>query len=639
MHAMNPLLQKTLHATWLPTTKKEVEQRGWNTLDVILFSGDAYVDHPSFGTAVIGRTLEAEGLRVAIVPQPNWRDDLRDFKKLGIPRLFFGISAGCMDSMVNHYTANKRLRSNDAYTPGGVAGFRPDYTTVAYSNILKQLFPEVPVIIGGIEASMRRFTHYDYWSDQLKKSILLDSKADMLVYGMGEKSILEIARSLNNNQSIHSLQTIPQTAFVIPLKEEIATLESETIALHSHEECVADKRKSAHNFRIIEEESNKMVAARLTQRYNNQVVVVNPPYVTWSQEEIDATYELPYTRLPHPKYRDKRIPAYDMIRFSINTHRGCFGGCSFCTISMHQGKQVLSRSEKSILQEIEQISTLPDFKGILTDLGGPSANMYGLRGSNQTMCLSCKRPSCIFPAICKNLQRDHSRMTRLYGAVDRLPYIKKSFIGSGIRYDLLLQQSGDSEVDQSLADYTREVIQHHVSGRLKVAPEHTSDKVLTLMRKPSFALFKQFQQQFERINREANLQQQLIPYFISSHPGCSTMDMAELAVITKSLHFKLEQVQDFTPTPMTLSTEMYYSGIDPYTGESVKTPKRSDEKMAQQKFFFWYKPEFHQAILNDLRSMNRNDLIDKLLSIHEQRNNRSGFSPSDHKSHVQKRRK
>ncbi len=632
-------MQNTLHTTWLPTTKKEVEQRGWDTLDVILFSGDAYVDHPSFGAAVIGRTLEAEGLRVAIVPQPNWRDDLRDFKKLGIPRLFFGISAGCMDSMVNHYTANKRLRSNDAYTPGGTVGFRPDNTTVVYSNILKQLFPEIPVIIGGIEASMRRFTHYDYWSDQLKKSILLDSKADMLVYGMGEKSILEIARALNKAPFIHNLQTIPQTAFVASLKEEITPLESETITLHSHEECIADKRKSANNFRTIEEESNKMIAARLTQRYNNQVLVVNPPYVTWSQEEIDATYDLPYTRLPHPKYRDKRIPAYDMIRFSVNTHRGCFGGCSFCTISMHQGKQVLSRSEKSILQEIEQISKLPDFKGILTDLGGPSANMYGLRGTNQTMCLSCKRPSCIFPSICKNLQRNHSRMTRLYREVDSLPYIRKSFIGSGIRYDLLLQPSGDSEVDKSLTDYTKEVIQHHVSGRLKVAPEHTSDKVLALMRKPSFTLFKQFQQQFEHINREANLQQQLIPYFISSHPGCSTMDMAELAIITKSLHFKLEQVQDFTPTPMTLSTEMYYSGINPYTGELVKTAKRSDEKMAQQKFFFWYKPEFHQAILNDLRSMNRNDLINKLLSIHEQRKNRSEVSKSDYTSHARKRRK
>ncbi len=633
------MLQKTLHTTWLPTTKKEVEQRGWDTLDVILFSGDAYVDHPSFGAAVIGRTLEAEGLRVAIVPQPNWRDDLRDFKKLGIPRLFFGISAGCMDSMVNHYTANKRLRSNDAYTPGGVAGFRPDYATVVYCNILKQLFPEVPVILGGIEASMRRFTHYDYWSDQLKKSILFDSKADMLVYGMGEKSILEIARSLNSNLSIQSLQSIPQTAFVVQQKEELTPLASETIALHSHEECVADKLKSAQNFKAIEEESNKMIAARLTQRYNNQLLVVNPPYATWTQEEIDATYDLPYTRLPHPKYRDKRIPAYEMIRFSVNTHRGCFGGCSFCTISMHQGKQVLSRSEKSIMQEIEQISTLPDFKGILTDLGGPSANMYGLRGTNQTMCLSCKRPSCIFPSICKNLQCDHSRMTKLYREVDRLPYIKKSFIGSGIRYDLLLQQSGDAEVDKSLADYTKEVIQHHVSGRLKVAPEHTSDKVLALMRKPSFTLFKQFQQQFERINREANLQQQLIPYFISSHPGCSTMDMAELAVITKSLRFKLEQVQDFTPTPMTLSTEMYYSGINPYTGELVKTPKRSDEKMAQQKFFFWYKPEFHQAILNDLRSMNRNDLINKLLSIREQRTDRSEISQSDYKSHARKRRK
>jgi uncharacterized radical SAM protein YgiQ len=632
-------LQKTTHNTWLPTTKKEVEQQGWDVLDVILFSGDAYIDHPSFGAAVIGRILEREGLRVAIVPQPNWRDDLRDFKKLGVPRLFFGISAGCMDSMVNHYTANKRLRSNDAYTPGGVAGFRPDYTTVVYSTILKQLYPDTPVIIGGIEASMRRFTHYDYWSDQLKKSILLESKADMLIYGMGEKSIIEVACALKNNLSIHTLQNIPQTAFVVSQKEILTPSESDTVALYSHEECMADKRNSAHNFRIIEEESNKMIAARLTQKYNNQQVVVNPPYMTWTQEEIDATYDLPFTRLPHPKYRDKRIPAYDMIRFSVNTHRGCFGGCSFCTISMHQGKQVLSRSEKSILKEIEQISNLPDFKGIITDLGGPSANMYGLRGINQSICLSCKRPSCIFPSICKNLQRDHSRMTQLYRTVDRLPYIKKSFIGSGIRYDLLLQQSGDAKIDKSLTDYTQEVIQHHVSGRLKVAPEHTSDKVLTLMRKPSFTLFKQFQTQFERINHEANLQQQLIPYFISSHPGCNTIDMAELAVITKSLHFKLEQVQDFTPTPMTLSTEMYYSGINPYTGELVKTPKYADEKMAQQKFFFWYKPEFQQAILNDLRNMNRNDLIDKLLDFHERRKNRTELSHFNHTTQTPKRKK
>ncbi|MBB3187739.1 YgiQ family radical SAM protein [Microbacter margulisiae] len=633
-------MQESFQNNWLPTTKKEVEQRGWDALDVILFSGDAYIDHPSFGAAVIGRTLEAEGLRVAIVPQPNWRDDLRDFKKLGTPRLFFGISAGCMDSMVNHYTANKRLRSNDAYTAGGVSGFRPDYTTIVYSTILKNLFPDVPVIIGGIEASMRRFTHYDYWSDQLKKSILLDSKADLLVYGMGEKSIIAIARALQQNRSVTGLQTIPQTAFVVSSDHQnVEELNAETIALFSHEACLADKHKSAQNFRIIEEESNKIKAARLTQRCNNELVVVNPPYETWTQEEIDATYDLPYTRLPHPKYKDKRIPAYDMIRFSVNTHRGCFGGCSFCTISMHQGKQVLSRSEKSIFKEIEQLGKLPEFKGILTDLGGPSANMYGLRGIDQSICEACKRPSCIFPAICRNLDRNHSRMIRLYKAVDQLPYIKKAFIGSGIRYDLLLQPSGNSEVDKSLTEYTKEVIQHHVSGRLKVAPEHTSPQVLKLMRKPSFELFKQFQQKFEQYNRDANLKQQLIPYFISSHPGCSNMDMAELAVITKSLHFKLEQVQDFTPTPMTLSTEMYYSGINPYTGESVETPKQASDKISQQRFFFWYKPEYRQSILHDLRKMNRNDLIDKLLDYHYTGKNDIGRSSSTHKKQVVKRRK
>ncbi|MGC9150143.1 MAG: YgiQ family radical SAM protein [Microbacter sp.] len=598
---------------WLPTSKKEVEQRGWTELDVILFSGDAYVDHPSFGAAVIGRVLEAQGLRVAIVPQPNWRDDLRDFKKLGTPRLFFGISAGCMDSMVNHYTANKRLRSNDAYTPGGVSGFRPDYTTIVYSTILKKLFPDVPVIIGGIEASMRRFTHYDYWSDQLRKSILIDSKADMLVYGMGEKSIIAIAKALNSGQPIQALQTIPQTGFCVDVKSSVQPLAGETISLFSHEKCLIDKRHSAANFKIIEEESNKMVAARLLQQCDNRLIVVNPPYETWSQEEIDATYALPFTRLPHPRYKDKRIPAYEMIRFSVNTHRGCFGGCSFCTISMHQGKQVLSRSEASIFKEIKKISELPNFKGILTDLGGPSANMYGLKGKDLNLCKTCKRPSCIFPHICKNLDRDHSRMTKLYRKVDQLPYIKKSFIGSGIRYDLLLSDDDHDENVNSLNEYLDEVIRHHVSGRLKVAPEHTSTKVLALMRKPSFDLFRKFQQKFEAINRKANLNQQLIPYFISSHPGCSNIDMAELAIITKSMDFKLEQVQDFTPTPMTLSTEMFYTGINPYTGEAVKTAKLPQEKMAQQQFFFWYKPTAQNVIRNELRKTGRPDLIDKLI--------------------------
>jgi uncharacterized radical SAM protein YgiQ len=599
---------------WLPTTKKELEIRGWEDLDVILFSGDAYVDHPAFGSAVIGRILEAEGLRVAIVPQPNWRDDLRDFKKLGKPRLFFGISAGCMDSMVNHYTANKRLRSNDAYTPGGAPGFRPDYATEVYSGILKQLFPDVPVIIGGIEASMRRFSHYDYWSDTYKNSILIDSKADLLVYGMGEKTIVEIARELSAGKPVASLQSIRQTAFVTDKRRPLLPdTEFETVELHSHADCQSDKRKSADNFRRIEEESNKVEAARLTQRNGDKLIIVNPPLLTWSQAEIDVAYDLPYTRLPHPKYKDKAIPAYDMIRFSVNTHRGCFGGCAFCTISMHQGKQVISRSEGSIMKEIEEISHLPGFKGYLSDLGGPSANMYGLKGKDEKICLKCKRPSCIYPAVCKNLNTDHSRMLSLYRNVDKLPYIKKSFIGSGVRYDLLLHNSIDEMSNRSRTEYIRELITNHVSGRLKVAPEHTSGKVLSIMRKPSFELFRQFYDAFERVNKAAKLNQQLIPYFISSHPGSTGADMAELAAITKSMHFQLEQVQDFTPTPMTLATEMYYTGINPHTQEKVYVARTPEEKKSQQMYFFWYKPEYYTAILNDLHKINRKDLIEKLL--------------------------
>jgi len=589
--------------------------RGWDEVDVIIFSGDAYIDHPSFGAAVIGRVLEHEGLRVAIVPQPNWRDDLRDFKKLGKPRLFFGVTSGCMDSMVNHYTANKRLRSDDAYSPDGKAGFRPDYATAVYSSILKKLFPDVPVVIGGIEASMRRFSHYDYWSDQLKNSILIDSKADLLVYGMGEKTIVEIARQLYEKKDVTLLKDIPQTAFLIHSNEITSYANADTIQLHSHQECQKSKEKSAHNFKIIEEESNKKIAQRIIQVNGNKAVVVNPPYISWSQEEVDATYELPFTRLPHPKYRDKRLPAYEMIRFSVNTHRGCFGGCAFCTISMHQGKHILSRSEKSVLNEVKKISEMEGFKGYLSDLGGPSANMYGLQGKEVSKCNFCKRPSCIYPSVCHNLTVDHSRMLELYRKVDALPFIKKSFIGSGVRYDLLLYRSADEKVNKSLRTYTRELIANHVSGRLKVAPEHTSEAVLKLMRKPSFELFCAFNVEFERINKEFALRQQLIPYFISSHPACTVEEMAELAIITRSMHIKPEQVQDFTPTPMTLATEIYYTGIDPYTGKKCYTARTRDEKQTQQKFFFWYKPEFRQDIITALRKINRKNLIGKLFSF------------------------
>lgn len=593
---------------WLPTTKKEVELRGWDELDVILFSGDAYVDHPSFGAAVIGRMLESQGLKVAIIPQPNWRDDLRDFKKLGRPRLFFGVSAGCMDSMVNKYTANKRLRSEDAYTPDGRHDMRPEYPSIVYTQILKKLYPDVPVILGGIEASLRRLTHYDYWQDKVRPSILVESGADLLIYGMGEKPVTDLCRRMKGKPVVPT--DLPQTAYVVRESEFQAA--EEDLRLFSHEECLKDKKKQAQNFRHIEEESNKYAAARIFQQTGKQVVVVNPPYPPMTQGELDMSFDLPYTRLPHPKYKGKRIPAYDMIKFSVNIHRGCFGGCAFCTISAHQGKFIVSRSKESILKEVKAITEMPDFKGYLSDLGGPSANMYRMKGKDEQLCRRCKRPSCIHPKVCPNLNTDHRPLLDIYHAVDALPGIKKSFIGSGVRYDLLLHQSKDPEVNKSTAAYTRELITRHVSGRLKVAPEHTSDRVLYLMRKPPFEQFYQFKNIFDKLNRELNLRQQIIPYFISSHPGCTEEDMAELAVITKKLDFHLEQVQDFTPTPMTVATETWYTGYHPYTLQPVFSAKTPKEKLAQRMFFFWYKPEERRAIINELRKIGRADLIDKL---------------------------
>ena len=591
-----------------------MELRGWNELDVILFSGDAYVDHPSFGAAVIGRLLEAQGLKVAIVPQPNWRDDLRDFKKLGKPRLFFGVSAGCMDSMVNKYTANKRLRSEDAYTPDGRHDMRPEYPTIVYTQILKKLWPDVPVIIGGIEASLRRLTHYDYWQDMVRKSILIESGADLLVYGMGEKPITELCQKMKENPFIP--YDIPQTVYVVKGKQSIppSISEKEDIVLHSHEACLSDKKKEAENFRYIEEESNKYEAARILQHAGNSTVVVNPPYPPMTQGELDMSFDLPYTRLPHPKYKGKRIPAFDMIKFSVNLHRGCFGGCAFCTISAHQGKFIVSRSKESILKEVKAITEMPDFKGYLSDLGGPSANMYAMHGHDQEKCRKCKRPSCIHPKVCPNLNTDHRPLLDIYHAVDALPDIKKSFIGSGVRYDLLLHESKDPAINKSTKEYTRELIAKHVSGRLKVAPEHTSDSVLHIMRKPSFAQFYDFKKIFDKVNKELNLRQQIIPYFISSHPGCTAEDMAELAVITKRLDFHLEQVQDFTPTPMTVATEAWYTGYHPYTLQPIFSAKTQREKLAQRMFFFWYKPEERRAIIQELKRMGRSDLIDKLYS-------------------------
>ncbi len=618
---------------WLPLTKKEVEKRGWSEVDVVLVSGDAYVDHPSFGTAVIGRIIESEGFKVAIVAQPNWQDDLRDFKKFGKPKYFFGVTAGCMDSMVNHYTANRRLRSNDSYTPGGEAGFRPDYATTVYSKILKELYPDVPVLIGGIEASLRRVTHYDYWQDKLLPSILVDSQADMLVYGMGEQPLRELLRLLKSGVPFHEIKDINQIAYLHDNQSEVPSYKNwNTVELASHEICLKDKLKYASNFKIVEVESNKWQANRIIQRVGKQILVINPPFKTMDEQEMDRSFDLPYTRLPHPKYKNRgAIPAYEMIKFSINMHRGCFGGCSFCTISAHQGKFIASRSEKSIMKEVEELVNHPEFKGYISDLGGPSANMYKMKGKDEEICNRCQSPSCIHPVICSNLDTSHKPLTSIYRQVDEHPKVKKAFVGSGVRYDLLVDDFNKNNQDGNHDEYMEQLVTRHVSGRLKVAPEHTSDETLKVMRKPSFKYFRKFKEKYDTIQEKHGLKQPLVPYFISSHPGCEEVDMANLAAETKDLGFQLEQVQDFTPTPMTVAEVIYYTGVHPYTLQPIKTAKTKEEKLAQNRFFFWYKPEFRSWIRNRLNQLNRPDLAEKLLSskkhsqeyVHEAKNSSS----------------
>ena len=608
-------MQELQLSDWLPTTNKEVKIRGWEALDVILFSGDAYVDHPTFGPAVIGRMLESFGLRVAIVPQPNVNDNLQDFVKLGAPKLFFGVTGGCMDPMISNYNANKKRRDKDAYTPNGDIGFRPDYATSVYSKILKEKWPDTPVLIGGIEASLRRVTHYDYWSDKLLPSILETSRADMLVYGMGEQPLREVVRLLQKGVPFSSITTIKQTAVLLNKDAKIPKNSNwEDVEISSHETCLKDKKKYASNFKVIEQESNKLAARRIFQKISDKVLMINPPYPTMTEKEIDASFDLPYTRLPHPKYNKRGpIPAFEMIKFSINIHRGCFGGCSFCTISAHQGKFIASRSQKSILKEVDTVANMPDFKGYLSDIGGPSANMYQMKGKVQSICDKCVAPSCISPVICSNLDTSHKPLTKLYQAVDSHPKVKKSFIGSGIRHDMLVPEFNKNADPKELDDYTEEVMTKHVSGRLKVAPEHTSDPVLKLMRKPSFSYFHKFKERFDKINIKKGLKLQLIPYFISNHPACEVEDMANLAAETKDMGFQLEQVQGFTPTPMTVATVIYYSGYHPYTLKKVNTPITRKEKDEQHRFFFWYKDENKAWIKKTLNKLGRQDLLKVLL--------------------------
>lgn len=603
------MIKENIQSSFLPTSAKEMQQLGWEQADVILFSGDAYIDHPSFGTAIIARVLEAEGLQVAVVSQPNWRDDLRDFKKLGEPRLFFAVTAGSMDSMVNHYTAGKRKRSDDAYTPDGRPGQRPDDASIVYCNILKDMFPEVPIVLGGVEASLRRFTHYDYWKDAVRPTILEESKADLLTYGMSEQPIQDIVRLMQKGVPFHSLTTIPQTAFLadkIPQHKQWKDLN-----LHSFANNSADKRIFAQDFRTVEENGNTYQKYRFLQVHGDKTLVVNPSNPPMSTQAIDAVYDLPYTRLPHPRYKGKRIPAFDMIKNSVTTHRGCFGGCAFCAIYSHQGKFISSRSKSSIMAEVDEMVTAEDFKGTISDLGGPSANMYRMAGEDLDQCKACRRVSCIFPRICKNLNTDHQPTTDLYRTAAANTNVKHCYVASGIRHDMLIDEKG-SPLSRDKATYLQEMITKHTSGRLTVAPEHTSDRVLKLMRKPSYKYFEAFEKVFKRTIEKAGKKFQLVPYFISAHPGSESEDMAELAVHAKSQNLYLEQVQDFTPTPMSLATTMYYTGINPYNSENVFVAKSREDKISQKRFFFWYKKEEREAIRAELRKMGRNDLETKL---------------------------
>ena len=564
----------------IPTSIKEVKSLGWDYIDVILFTGDAFIDHPSFGTAVIARWLQKHGYRVAVVPQPNWRDDLRDFRKLGTPRLYFGVNAGAMDSMVNHYTAAKRLRSDDAYTPEGRAGQRPDYAVTVYTQILKKIYPDIPVIIGGIEASLRRVTHYDYWQDCLKPSVLVDSGADWLCYGMGERTILEFTKAIEAGRNLNDIRKIPQLAFRMDGKSKL----KDAVILNSYERCCKDKVAFAENFHVIETYANMLQPPVLIEPVGNGYVQINPTWPPATQEEMDSFWDLPFTKLPHPRYKGKHIPAYEMIKFSVNTHRGCFGGCNFCTIAAHQGKFIQSRSEDSILKEIAALNNLPGFAGNISDVGAPTANMYGMKGKNPELCAVCHRKSCLFPGPCKNMDRSHERLLKLYERIAQLKGIRHAYIGSGIRYDLFLDEKGF--VDDTSYPYLKELILEHTSGRLKVAPEHTEDDVLKLMAKPSFRLFERLRDEFDRIVASSGRKCELVPYFISGHPGCGMREMKKLASSPALRGLYMDQVQDFTPTPMTTSSVMFYTGMDPKNLQKVFVERDIERKREQKSFFF-----------------------------------------------------
>jgi uncharacterized radical SAM protein YgiQ len=628
-------------APFLPTTRAEMDALGWEECDVVLVTGDAYVDHPSFGMAIVGRLLESQGLRVGIIAQPDWHET-DALRALGRPRLFFGITAGNMDSMVNRYTADRRIRSDDAYTPGGKGGRRPDRAVIVYSQRAREAYKGVPVIIGGIEASLRRIAHFDYWSEKVRRSILLDAKADLLIYGNAERQLGEIGRRMQAGEALETLTDIRGTVFVRrgahadfteidsthldapgplnPPADPYATKpnvvrfqrdvkndarERSVIRLPSFEQVVGDAVLYAHASRILHLESNPGNARALVQRHGDVDVWLNPPPIPLATEEMDFVYDLPYARLPHPAYGKEQIPAYKMIRFSVSIQRGCFGGCTFCSITEHEGRIIQNRSEASVLREIETIrDTTPGFTGVISDLGGPTANMYRIACKSKEIESACRRPSCVYPGICPNLDTDHSALIGLYRKARALPGIKKVLIASGVRYDLAIESP----------EYVKELVQHHVGGYLKIAPEHSREGPLSKMMKPGMGTYDRFKELFEKYSKEAGKEQYLIPYFIAAHPGTTDEDMLELALWLKRNGFRADQVQAFLPSPMATATAMYHSGKNPLrrvtrTSETVTVPKGTRVRRLHKAFLRYHDPENWPLLRETLRHMGRANLI------------------------------
>ncbi len=578
----------------LPISLREAKERGWDELDIVFISGDAYIDHPSFGVPLLARLLESQGFRVGIIPQPDWRS-AEPFRALGRPRLFFAVAGGAMDSMVAHYTPLKKIRRDDAYTPGNRHGSRPNRAVIVYTSCCRAAYKEVPVVIGGIEASLRRFAQYDYWDDAVRRSILLDAKADLLIYGMGEHPLTELARRLRKGEPFGEIRDIRGTAY-------ISRTMPDGVELPSYEEVAADKQKYAQAFKLMDGEQNPHCGKTVIQRHGERFLVCNPPSLPLSTTELDGLYLLPFTKGPHPSYSEP-IPAWEQIRCSITTHRGCFGGCAFCAITHHQGKFIQSRSQGSILEELRQLVPHPWFKGSVSDLGGPTANMYGLACGNQAAGEQCRRGSCLHPSPCRNLVTSGKKGGALLVAARSLPGIKHLTVTSGVRYDLLEKQP----------EYSRELLAHHVGGLLKVAPEHVVDKVTAVMRKPGGESFKRFIDFFRQENVRLGKRQGLVPYFISGHPGCTLNDMVELALFLKRNGLRVEQVQDFTPTPGSLATCIYHTGRDPLTGRELYVPRGEKEKNLQKSLLLLHLPEKRRLIMEALRACGREDAVGELL--------------------------